>query len=49
MQPIALQPITLGSLIAILVLLVGIVLMIVGQLPIVVGVLICGVALARLV
>lgn len=45
---VALQPVTLGWLIALLVLILCIVFVVIGQLPLIVGGLIGGVALARL-
>ena len=46
---LALQPITIGWIIALVVLILTVVFVAIGQLPIVVGGLIAGVALARLV
>jgi hypothetical protein len=48
-QPVAFQPITIGWLIALLVLIIAIVLIVIGQLPVVVGGLIAALALSRLV
>lgn len=44
----AIQPVTLGWIIAIIVLLVAIVLMVIGNLDLKLGLLICGLAVARL-
>ena len=49
MQPLALQPVTVGWILALLVLILCIVFVVLGQLPLIVGGLIGGVALARLV